>query len=175
MNSAENTLCRWIVRQLLTLLMLCLFCEGVGANEPAALLRQYCVDCHGETGAKGSFQLYDLIDEPFHAKDGKRWANIHEMTALAEMPPAKKRRQPTAEERKEFIGALNGLLKAHDLGKTEFGDRSELFKSRQAADRLLDRERDLALNLLGGKRRCRRVDLHHRGGRIWESVDVDVL
>lgn len=79
----------------------------------------HCSKCHGETKPKGSFQLHDLIDEPFDPADQKRWLKIHEMTGLAEMPPVKKK-QPTDQEREDFMEALNAILKANKMGRSEW-------------------------------------------------------
>lgn len=83
-------------------------------------LDNHCVDCHGETKPKGSFQLHDLINAPFDPANQKRWLNIHEMASLAEMPPEKKKRQPSDEDRREFMAALDAIFKSHNLGRSEW-------------------------------------------------------
>jgi hypothetical protein len=92
-----------------------------GANKVVSeFLDTHCLDCHGETKPKGSFQVYDLIESHFDPADNKRWLKIHEMTELAEMPPEKKKRQPADEERKHFMAALNAILKANKMGRSEW-------------------------------------------------------
>ena len=58
--------------------------------------------------------------------------------------------------------------------KPNFETVRMLFEPRQAADRLLDRERDPLLDFLRPQRRRDRVDLHlHRRG-IGKGIDVEI-
>ncbi|MGC6457568.1 MAG: DUF1588 domain-containing protein [Akkermansiaceae bacterium] len=83
-------------------------------------LDNHCVNCHGEIKPKGNFQVYDLIGKTFTKADGKRWFRVHEMTELGEMPPENKKKQPTDQERKDFMVALNAILKANKMARSEW-------------------------------------------------------
>ncbi len=76
----------------------------------------------------------------------------------------------------ELAGAINigPVCKRDDhLRVPELGYRTEPLNAGQAAESLLDRERDLGLHLFGSEGGGRGVDLDLNGGRVGESVDID--
>ncbi|MCS5581091.1 MAG: hypothetical protein NZ837_11235, partial [Gammaproteobacteria bacterium] len=69
-------------------------------------LENYCFDCHGEDTQKGDVAFHEL--NGINANNARLWKSIWEQVALKEMPPKKKKTQPTLEERQqlaEFIVA----------------------------------------------------------------------
>ena len=69
-------------------------------------LENYCFDCHGEDTQKGGVAFHEL--KGINADNARLWKSIWEQVALKEMPPKKKKTQPTLEERQqlaEFIVA----------------------------------------------------------------------
>ena len=62
----------------------------------------------------------------------------------------------------------------HHLREAELGDRAQIFQTGQTADRLLDREGDLPLDLLGRQSRGDGVDLNLDRRRVRERVDVQL-
>ena len=69
---------------------------------------------------------------------------------------------------------VGAVFEGHDhLGQAETVTRAHLLQTRQSAERLLDREGDLPLDLLGGQPRRRGVDLHLDRRGVRKGIDVD--
>ena len=89
-------------------------------GEVAALVKNYCVDCH--SGAKPDAGLnlaklkFDLADRRAFAT----WVRVHDKLAAGEMPPPDED-QPSPDERRTAVGALHKTLHAASLAqqKTE--------------------------------------------------------
>jgi hypothetical protein len=61
-------------------------------------VEKHCVECHDDSTAKGDFRI-DLLGKDLTDKENhKRWARVFERVQNGEMPPAKKKEQPTAAE-----------------------------------------------------------------------------
>jgi hypothetical protein len=67
------------------------------------LLQDYCYDCHGDGSDKGDFTLDEFESTSALLKDQKVWLRIWENLRTEMMPPAKKKFQPTPDERKELV------------------------------------------------------------------------
>ena len=67
------------------------------------LLQDYCYDCHGDGAEKGDFTLDEFTNTSAHLNDQKVWLRIWENLRTEMMPPAKKKSQPTIDERKELV------------------------------------------------------------------------
>ena len=62
------------------------------------LLEKYCIDCHDSTDAKGEIDLETLLfEKPDQLTgNGDLLERLRRVIDEGEMPPAKKKRQPTA-------------------------------------------------------------------------------
>ncbi|MCM8534163.1 MAG: DUF1592 domain-containing protein [Lentisphaeraceae bacterium] len=71
---------------------------------------RYCADCHDDDLTKGGLDLakyslsLDTLDEE------KMWSLIYDRVSHSEMPPPKKKKQPTKAEKEEFKTSLSSLL-----------------------------------------------------------------
>jgi hypothetical protein len=82
------------------------------------------------------------------------------------------RRQPLVDELPREVNVGPVAKGRHHLRQPELRDRPQLFESRHAAHRQLDRKGDLPFDLFGDERRGGRIDLHlHRRG-VGKGVDV---
>jgi mono/diheme cytochrome c family protein len=79
------------------------------AAEPRVFLEKHCYECHDKETKKGGLDLESLGSEK---QQLDRWIKIHDAVADGEMPPAKKKTQPTATERNAFVAALDTRLTA---------------------------------------------------------------
>jgi len=98
-------------------------------------LKNYCVDCHGETAAEGNRSLHDLgaVDDV----NADTWKSVWAQVALKEMPPADVE-QPTVIDRLRFsdwvISGLSSVMRDKggfhehlDPNKGNFVDHELLF------------------------------------------------
>jgi hypothetical protein len=107
-----------LMRPLSTLLPIAAVCLTVGislaAKIPAEveiefhkkiepLLQDYCFDCHGDGENKGDFTLDEYTNTSALLEDRKIWLRIWENLRTEMMPPAKKKFQPTPDERQELV------------------------------------------------------------------------
>jgi len=79
------------------------------AAEPRAFLEKHCYECHDKETKKGGLDLESLGSEK---QQLDRWIKIHDAVADGEMPPAKKKSQPTAGDKATFLAALDTRLTA---------------------------------------------------------------
>jgi len=79
------------------------------AAEPRAFLEKHCYECHDKETKKGGLDLESLGSEK---QQLDRWIKIHDAVADGEMPPAKKKSQPTAADKATFVAALDTRLTA---------------------------------------------------------------
>ncbi|MFT4688679.1 MAG: hypothetical protein ACI9OD_000877 [Limisphaerales bacterium] len=87
--------------------------EGV-----TAVLDRYCLSCHDIDSEKGDIRIDNLTDVPL----GGRLAllnKMHEQLYLGEMPPKKKKAQPSEVERQRLIDWVSGELKKHGGSKLD--------------------------------------------------------
>ena len=91
------------------LLLLSLFAVAPLAAEPRAFLEKHCFECHDAETKKGGLDLTTLR---YDAAKPEKWIQVHDAVADGEMPPAKKKSQPTASERSAFVAALGAQLTA---------------------------------------------------------------
>ena len=82
----------------------------------AGVLERCCFSCHDKDSAKGDVRLDNLA--AISLKDQSALLNkMHEQLYLGEMPPKKKRAQPTDPERQSLIDWVSGELKKHGGSK----------------------------------------------------------
>lgn len=67
------------------------------------LIKDYCYDCHGDGADKGHLNLDRFTTLEAVRQDRKTWEHILQNLRTEQMPPAKKKHQPTAEERGRMI------------------------------------------------------------------------
>ena len=77
------------------------------AAEPRAFLEKHCYECHDKETKKGGLDLESLGSEK---QQLEHWIKIHDAVADGEMPPAKKKTQPTTTERNAFVAELDTRL-----------------------------------------------------------------
>jgi mono/diheme cytochrome c family protein len=93
----------------LRLVILTLLSALASAAEPRAFLEKHCYECHDKETKKGGLDLESLGSEK---QQLERWIKIHDAVADGEMPPAKKKSQPTAADKATFVAALGAQLTA---------------------------------------------------------------
>ena len=77
------------------------------AAEPRAFLEKHCFECHDAETKKGGLDLTKLS---YDAAKPEKWVQLHDAVAAGEMPPAKRKSQPTSAERAAFVAELGGRL-----------------------------------------------------------------
>lgn len=94
------------------LLSIILPLAAVVAAEPRAFLEKHCYECHDKETKKGGLDLESLGSEK---QQLERWIKVYDAVADGEMPPAKKKTQPTATEKTAFVAALDSRLTAASI------------------------------------------------------------
>lgn len=73
-------------------------------------LDQHCMDCHDGDVKKGDLDLSALSTDGTDAAALKRWVRVFDRVAAGEMPPPKKKQQPTQDAVQDFMAALGADL-----------------------------------------------------------------
>ena len=94
-----------------------------------SFVSKYCTDCHDEDMNEGNLNLdFEKVDWNSDEKR-KHWGDVYTMLERGKMPPKKKKKQPDAEEKKNFMSWLDKKLMAvtpvggtpiHRLNKREY-------------------------------------------------------
>ncbi len=82
-------------------------------------LESHCMGCHGKDEPEGDLDLSAFSTAEAVAKDLPRWELVQEQLEAGSMPPAKAKRQPTAEAREgviAWIGAVRKLEATRNAG-----------------------------------------------------------
>ena len=85
---------------------------------PAEMLETYCWSCHDEWESKGNVRL-DLLDELPLENRLDLLNKIQEQIYFGQMPPERKKRQPTGAEREELLGWVSQELGRHQASTLE--------------------------------------------------------
>jgi hypothetical protein len=85
-------------------------CGAIPALQP--FLDTHCMDCHDAEIKKGGLDLAAVSTDGKDASALKKWVRVFDRVAAGEMPPAKKKKQPTQDEVQDFMAALGGDLVA---------------------------------------------------------------
>ena len=93
-----------LVLRLAALLMLSV---AATAAEPRAFLEKHCFECHDQETKKGGLDLTTLGTEQ---SNPAKWTQLHDAVAAGEMPPAKRKERPTADEASVFLKELDATL-----------------------------------------------------------------
>ena len=75
-------------------------------------VKTYCAECHNETLAEAQLNLSKYESAEAAADDFRQWEHVVTFVQREEMPPATAAKQPTANERKEFLSTLRGVFSA---------------------------------------------------------------
>ena len=101
---------------------------GVAADSRIDYIKEftgkYCSDCHDEDLEKGGLDLskFNLLMDTL--EEEKMWSLAYDRIAYGEMPPKKKKKQPTAEEKDRLGKALSSLLNESVINKQKKSGRT---------------------------------------------------
>ncbi len=112
-SDGERTSSCFLALCLLVPLSHCLIVPASAA--PAPFLEQHCYDCHDSETKKGGLDLTSLGTDYQKTDLMAKWVRIHDRVNAGEMPPPKKKSQPTAEEKQAFLGAMAKSLTDADV------------------------------------------------------------
>ena len=113
---------RVINRLMLTALWSCSM-TGVMAAEPmmesrfGQLLDQHCIECHDAETKKGGLDLTGMNWQPDSAEIIQLMTKVHDKVLRGEMPPPKRKSQPSTTERAALLKALHEPLHAVSAAK----------------------------------------------------------
>ncbi|MEZ5384024.1 MAG: DUF1592 domain-containing protein [Prosthecobacter sp.] len=101
-------------RRILSILSLLAVADADAAALPAIqpFLDQHCMDCHDGDVKKGDLDLAALSTDGSDAAALKKWVRVFDRVAAGEMPPPKKKQQPSQDAVQDFMAALGGDLVA---------------------------------------------------------------
>ena len=74
------------------------------------LLNRYCWDCHGDGATKGGLALDAFTNVTAVVNDRRTWERVLNNVESGEMPPKKKKAQPTAQERTQVTSWIERTL-----------------------------------------------------------------
>lgn len=85
-----------------------LLCQPASAAIPGVqpFLDQHCMDCHDGEMKKGGLDLAALPTDASDAAALKKWVRVFDRVAAGEMPPPKKKQQPSQDAVQDFMAAL---------------------------------------------------------------------
>ena len=87
-------------------------------SEAEELLENYCYSCHDEWEQKGGLQLDELGQMPLESRLDVL-NRVQEQLYLGQMPPKKKKKQPTEAERSKMLSWVAAELKKHNASTLE--------------------------------------------------------
>jgi hypothetical protein len=101
-------------------------------NGVTPFVNAYCTECHSDRKSKGGLNYQSALKDPGSSASRKRWKQALANVKAHDMPPKEADRQPTDDERQQFldwIGKLKflsakdpGLFVIRRLTKTEYGN-----------------------------------------------------
>ncbi|NQZ58110.1 MAG: DUF1587 domain-containing protein, partial [Lentisphaeraceae bacterium] len=75
------------------------------------LLQRYCYNCQDDDTQKGEVQLDSLDPDIIKGQDGEHWHAALDAINSGDMPPAKKKKQPTDAERRKIVEWITANIK----------------------------------------------------------------
>ena len=84
--------------------------EGHLRESVMPMLREHCWDCHGDTEAKGGVNFDRHTNLVAVLGDRGTWERVLQTVRSGEMPPKKRKDQPTAEQRTRLTGWIEKTL-----------------------------------------------------------------
>ena len=88
------------------------------SKEAADVLESHCFDCHDADTQKGEVRLDDLASMALQPRLDLL-NRVQEQLFLKDMPPTKRKKQPTEAERTTLAGWVTGELRKHGASKLE--------------------------------------------------------
>lgn len=88
---------------------------SLAAQLPHPFLEQHCFNCHEGEDRKGGLDLSTLATDLNRPDLAAKWVRIHDRIAAGEMPPPKRKSQPTPEEKSSYLATLAKSLTEADL------------------------------------------------------------
>ncbi|MEQ1852106.1 MAG: DUF1587 domain-containing protein [Chthoniobacteraceae bacterium] len=83
-------------------------------------LEKHCVACHGKEKQKGDLALHEFRDDASLLRARKRWRDVIANVQSGDMPP-EDRKQPTAEERQQFLASVKAIFARADTARPDPG------------------------------------------------------
>jgi hypothetical protein len=74
------------------------------------VMKQYCWDCHGDEAHKGDINFDLCTNLNSVLSDRRIWERVMQVVKAGDMPPKKKKAQPTDQERNEIVGWIDHTL-----------------------------------------------------------------
>lgn len=100
--------------KIFTFFLTVFICLGLHADPRIDYIKKftqkYCVDCHDEELEKGGLNLEHFQLKMDTLEEEKMWSNSYDRVVFGEMPPKKKKKQPTASELAAFKKNLSSIL-----------------------------------------------------------------
>ncbi|MGV3662110.1 MAG: DUF1592 domain-containing protein [Prosthecobacter sp.] len=96
--------------RLIAALLACAVSAPAAAPAFRPFLDQHCMDCHDAEMKKGGLDLSALPTDGSDAAALKKWVQVFDRVAAGEMPPPKKKEQPSQDAVRDFMAALGGDL-----------------------------------------------------------------
>ncbi len=78
------------------------------------LLETHCLDCHDADAKKGDLDLSRFTDEAAAMQDRAIWRSVFEKIESHQMPPPKRKSQPTAGDRQQFMTWISDIAARPD-------------------------------------------------------------
>ncbi len=132
------------LQSLLTCALVLTFCTAAhGADskfekEIRPLLTKYCISCHNAEKKKGDLDLACFEKEADVSKGEEVWAEVAARVLAHEMPP-EGRKQPSIEQRRQFVRWARSVAKKSDDCKQLASDRTMNFYKGHVMSRRLSR------------------------------------
>ena len=92
------------------------------------ILEEHCFDCHGDGTAKGDISLDSWDSSRLRISDIETWKDVLKNVSLKLMPPAKRKSQPSDEERKIITNWIESKVFRLDPDNPDFLETSQTLK-----------------------------------------------
>ncbi len=81
------------------------------------VLDNYCTSCHNEIDEEGNLNLEPMLNEKIAIANPRVWELAKTHIELGSMPPPKKKKQPTDEQRKDFASWVDSIVRRWESGE----------------------------------------------------------
>jgi len=78
------------------------------------LFARYCTDCHGEKRQEGGLDIGRALEQKPLVRNTDVWENVYERVRSRQMPPPKKKRRPTEDERQTILSWIDQEVRGFD-------------------------------------------------------------
>src|SRR6516165_3992271 len=98
-----------------SVVLLLLACSVGRGDDPfrdkvAPFVQTYCFKCHNEKKSEGLLDLTRYTSSTLIARDYRQWEHVVTFLKEEKMPPQEAKKQPTPNERADFLASLDRLL-----------------------------------------------------------------